>query len=131
VRDGTVPPSEQEVRKELERICKRLRSKVVGKFTDSYQQRNRGVMASTARGRAQKHVVTREKADGAFATAGGKDDILPRLFDWSQANFTVSLSAHAIAGELKPDEVPGELRSFLTAFHDVEPLDVASAETAA
>lgn len=120
---GKAAPSSDDIERQLRQIVNRLRRQVVGGFSDSYADwRRRHVATSTAMKHAEAHVKGRWAKDGGLALVPGKEKALSSLSGWSQRTYGVSLSAHAIAGCLEPEEIPADLAEFLRAFERTRPL---------
>jgi hypothetical protein len=69
----------------------------------------------TANKRARDWLSGRSERDGLLSVVSGKD-IISGLSSWSQKEFKVSLTAGAIAREMKRNEVPEEIAAVVTAI---------------
>jgi hypothetical protein len=66
-----------------------------------------------------------KSVDGRLAIAPGKL-LLSKFFEWVQTEFGISMSAAAIAMELRPSEISDEVTKVLAAIEYGEPFEAQS-----
>jgi predicted ATPase len=117
-------PSAQEVQGKIDEIAEQMKNSIFDALAHEYICRDKPGGVPTANPRA------RERLEEAWNTRDGRWSIIPgkhvisRLSEWAKASFGVSFGPARIARELRPDELPAEIKSVVRAIERAQPFPV-------
>lgn len=118
-RNGGVGPTDQEIADRIDAEAEAVREDVLLACVDAHSDRSPPgpQRARNAASYASKRMAaTYSSASDRVASCPGKS-VLRATRRWAQDKWGVSMSVHAIAAELRPDEVAAELRAVLAAVN--------------
>jgi energy-coupling factor transporter ATP-binding protein EcfA2 len=116
-------PSVPELSKKLFEIAEQMQDALMDGLANEFLSENR------AGGLKPANILARERIASICNTEGGKLSAvsgkvaLSKLSEWIQGEYGVSISAAAIAREMRPSETPAEIAQVLTAIEYGEPFN--------
>lgn len=115
---GHAGPDADAVDRELKAVCAALIPSTIEQHATAAQQRDRKLVLTTAMEAARATAAAKLKEpDGVIGFVPGKE-VLERLSSWAQRKFGSGFNPVQVAVEMSAAEIPGEMRSFLTALEN-------------
>ena len=117
----TVPPTTDEIEEQMEEIIANLKNDVLDALSTEIHAQARALGSGGANKKA-RHLLDQRWAtfEGRLSIVSGKE-VISRLSQWSQDQFSVSLNAALIARCMTPSEIPSEMVEVITALEIGEP----------
>jgi hypothetical protein len=117
----TTPPSIAEVTQKIEGIVNGLKNDVLDALSTEIHAQNRALGPGGANKEA-RNLIGKQWAtfEGRLSIVSGKE-VISRISEWSQEQFSVSMNAAIIARHMTRSEMPEEMVSIITAIEKCEP----------
>ena len=116
-------PSAGEIEARLDGLAQEAEQEVLDTLATELHARDKGHGVKTAIARAREMVASRkDSGEGLTSMVSGKA-LISGLSQWSQEEFGVALSVHAILNEINLGEVPSEMTQVLTAIERCQPFE--------
>lgn len=117
----TAAPEIAEILGKIDEIADSFEDATLDAFASEFIKHDRPGGPAQANRKAREVIRACRKEHGSIQFLVSGKQLIAKLSDWSNSEFGVSFSPHALLKSMAPDQVPLELRRIITAIETLKP----------